>query len=212
LTYRQLDRQLGAFSGRLRTAVGLTGDEAAKVATLVAAEVRFLEPSERAAVFAASPVPLHNRLDELTAFQAFMDAASRTRGNGPLTRAQVIVQNYVCFVYLSEACFLALRKGSKAGSVTQRCCKFLTDNPIRAFRNAIAHSNWSYAVDFGGLVFWARRGSASNEALSRFEVSQGELGFWQALARAVAYAAYTSIEAAEQNNRRCLDGGTGKLG
>jgi hypothetical protein len=196
LDYRQLDRQLGAFSGGLRTAVGLTGDEAEKVATLVAAEVRFLEPSQRAAVFAASPVPLHNRLEELTAFQAFMDTASRTHGNGPLTRAQVIVQNYVCFVYLSEACFFALRKNSKAGSVSQRCCKFLTDNPVRAFRNAIAHSNWNYTPDFGGLEFWARKGSDPNEALSRFEVSQNELSFWQALSRGVAYAAYTSIDAA----------------
>ncbi len=196
MDYRQLDRQLGGFSGRLRTAVGLTADEAAKIATFVAAEVRFLESAQRAAVFAASPVPLHSRLEELSAFQAFMNTASRTRGNGPLTRAQVIVQNYVCFVYLSEACFFALRKNSKAGSVTERCCKFLTDNPLRAFRNAIAHSNWTYTPDFGGLVFRARKGSDPNEALSRFEVSQSELSFWQALSRGVAYAAYTSIDAA----------------
>ncbi len=197
MDYRQLDRQLGAFSGRLRTAVGLTGDEAAKVATLVAAEVRFLEPSERAAVFAASPIPLGNRLEELSAFQTFMDMATRVRGDPALTRAQVIVQNYVCFVYLSEACFFALRKNSKPGSVTRRCCEFLTDNPIRAFRNAIAHSNWSYAPDFAGLVFWARKGSNPGEMLTRFEVSQDDLGFWQALSRGVAYAAYTSIDAAK---------------
>jgi hypothetical protein len=209
LDYRQLDRQLGAFSGGLRTAVGLTGDEAEKVATTVAAEVRFLEPSQRAAVFAASPVPLHNRLEELTAFQAFMDTASRIRGDPALTRAQAIVQNYVCFVYLSEACFRALLKNSKASSVTRRCCKFLTDNPIRAFRNAIAHSNCSYAPDFAGLVFWARKGSDANEPLSRFEVSQNDLDFWQALSRGVAYAAYTSIETAGPKHRAVRrDGGT----
>ena len=145
MDYRQLDRQVGAFSSQLRTVVGLTDDEATKVATLIAAEVRFMEPPQRAAILAASPVPLYHRLEELSAFQAFMGIASRNRGNPPLTRAQVIVQNYVCFVYLSEACFFALRKNSKSASVTRRCCEFLTDNPIRAFRNAIAHSNWSYA-------------------------------------------------------------------
>ena len=117
-----------------------------------------------------------------------METASRIRGNAPLVRAEVIVQNYICFVYLSEACFFALRKNAKSDSVTRRCCKFLTDNPIRAFRNAITHSNWCYTPDISGLVFWARKGSEPNEPLSRFEVSQAELSFWQALSRAVAYA------------------------
>jgi hypothetical protein len=204
LRYGELDRQLAAFSGKLRKAVGLKEGETAKVATLIAAEARFLEPSQRAAIFAASPAPLRNRLEELTAFQAFMDMASRIRGNPPLTRAQMIVQNYVCFVYLSEACFRALLKNSKAGSVTHRCCKFLTDNPVRAFRNAIAHSNWSYAPDFRSLVFRARKGTDPNESPSRFEVSQGELDFWQKLSRGVAYASYTSLEAAENTGQKTV--------
>lgn len=201
MSYERLDRQLKAFSDRLTKAVGLQEAEAVKVATLVAAEVRFLEPASRAQVRAASPVPLGDRLDELRAFQAWMDLASGIHGNAAVTRAQVIVQNYVCFVYLGEACFLALRKTSKPGSVTRRCCEYLTDNPLRAFRNAIAHSNWTYAPDFNGLVFWARKGSGPNEALSRFEVAQAELDFWQALSRGVAYAAYTTIEAVEERRR-----------
>jgi hypothetical protein len=74
---------------------------------------------------------------------------------------------------------------------------YLTENPVRAFRNAIAHSNWTYSSDFHGLVYWARKGSDPDEALSRFEVFQGDLDFWQTLSRGVAYAAYTSIEAVE---------------
>jgi hypothetical protein len=197
MSYEHLDRQLKAFSDRLTEAVRLQASETGKVATLIAAEVRFLEPDSRAEVHAAGPVPLRDRLDELQAFQAWMDTASSVRGNAAITRAQVITQNYVCFVYLGEACFRALRKTSKPGSVTRRCCEYLTDNPIRAFRNAIAHSNWTYAPDFSGLVYWARKGSDPDEALSRFEVGQHELGFWQALSRGVAYAAYTSIEAVE---------------
>lgn len=192
--YGLLDAQLAPFAEKLVTAVGLDQREARIVATSIAAGVRFLEPSSRAAIFAASPVPLQDRVDELLAFQAFMDAASATRRSPAITRAQVIVQNYVCFVYLSEACFRALLKGSKPGSVTRRCCKFLTDNPVRAFRNAIAHSNWMYASDFSGLAFWARKGSAPSEPAMRFEVSQNELDFWQSLSRAVAYAAYTTME------------------
>jgi hypothetical protein len=197
MSNERLDRQLKAFSDRLIEAVGLNEQETGKVATSVAAEIRFLEPGSRAEVHAASPVPLSDRLDELQAFQGWMDVASTVRGNAAVTRAQVIVQNYVCFVYLNEACFRVPRKVSKPGSVTRRCCAYLTDNPVRAFRNAIAHSNWTYASDFRGLVYWARKGPDPEEALSRFEVSQGDLDFWQALSRGVAYAAYTSIEAAE---------------
>lgn len=194
MRYTNLDRQLAAYAGRLSQAVGLDEREAATVATLIAAEVRFLEPASRAEVLAASPVPLQARLDELRAFQAWMEAAANISGNPAVTRAQVITQNYVCFVYLGEACFLALRKFAKAGSVTRRCCKFLTDNPVRAFRNAIAHSNWTYSADFSGLVFWAKKGAERDEPLAQFEVGQDELGFWQALSRCVAYAAYSSIE------------------
>jgi hypothetical protein len=197
MSYERLDRQLKAFSDRLIEAVGLNEQEGGKVATLVAAEVRFLEPGARAEVHAAGPVTLKDRLDELQAFQAWMDVASTVRGSPAVTRAQVVVQNYVCFVYLNEACFRALRKVSKSGSVTRRCCAYLTDNSVRAFRNAIAHANWTYAPGFRGLVYWAKKGSDPEEALSRFEVSQGDLDFWQALSRGVAYAAYTSIEAAE---------------
>ena len=103
------------------------------------------------------------------------------------TRAQVVYQCYVCFIYLGDAWFKVLRKQMPDGSATKRCCKFLTDNPVRAFRNAIAHGNWDYLKDFTGLEFWARKGDIGEEPLSRFEVSRDDLAFWQALARCVAY-------------------------
>lgn len=193
----RLDGQLKRFSDRLVAAVGLDEQEAAKVATSVAAEVRFLEPVARGQILAVSPVPLRDRLDELRAFQEWMELASKITGSAAVTRAQVITQNYVCFVYLGEACFRALRKASKPGSVTRRCCTYLTSNPVRAFRNSIAHSNWTYAPGFDALMFGARKGSDPNEALLRFDVATAELNFWQALSRGVAYAAYCSIEALE---------------
>jgi hypothetical protein len=63
-------------------------------------------------------------------------------------------------------------------SETKKCCKYLTINPIRAFRNAIAHANWNYKIDYSGLEFWARKGSDPNEPLSHFDVFMDELDFW----------------------------------
>ena len=98
-----LFRSLNAFSDRLTESVRLQASETGKVATLIAAEVRFLEPGSRAEVQAAGPIPLKDRLDELQAFQAWMDIASSVRGSAAVSRAQVITQNYVCFVYLGDA-------------------------------------------------------------------------------------------------------------
>jgi hypothetical protein len=193
MNYRILDKQVKVFSRELKNNIGLDDTEIGKVATLIAAEVRFLNPSSKSEVLSSSPVPLDSRVEELLAFQAWMDFVSSIKANPTITRAQVIVQNYICFVYLSEACFRALRKVSPPESVTRRCCKYLTDNPLRAFRNSIAHSNWIYRDDFSGLVFWARKGDDPKEPMSRFEVSQSELNFWQCLSRVVAYAAYTSL-------------------
>ena len=122
-----------------------------------------------------------------------MDAVHDLQAAPGVVRAQVIYQNYVCFVYLGEACFRALRQIAPSGSNAKKCCKFLTDNPIRAFRNAIAHANWDYNDDFSGIIYWARKGSDPSEPMSRFEVAQHDLQFWQALARTVGYVTYTHL-------------------
>jgi len=145
------------------------------------------QPALAKALRDASPISPETRRQELRAFQAFMDEC-RGESIGPArTRAQVVYQCYVCFIYLGDAWFKVLRKQMPDGSATKRCCKFLTDNPVRAFRNAIAHGNWDYLKDFTGLEFWARKGDIGEEPLSRFEVSRDDLAFWQALARCVAY-------------------------
>lgn len=123
----------------------------------------------------------------------FMDIVHSYESPPEFIRAQVITQNYICFVYLGDACFKSLVKATGVGSVTRKCCQFLVDNPVRAFRNALAHANWTYRGDYSGLVFWARKGSDPDEALTRFEVDQNDLNFWQALCRCVAYVYYTLI-------------------
>ena len=193
MSWTHLDRQMSAYSENLRHEIKLSDEICKKLATTIAADVRFLPPEIKEEICNASPVPIQNRLEELQAFQGWMELASDVK-NPFVTRAQVITQNYVCFVYLPEACFSILRKHAPSQSAAKKCSTYLTDNPIRAFRNAIAHSNWQYRQDFSGLIYWARKGEKINEPLTKFEVDGQTLGFWQSLSRCVAYAIYQNLD------------------
>ena len=186
-----LDVQMRQYSPRLRDDLRIEAAASNYLATTVANESAALPPDALTEIREQDVVGLHARLEELTAFQAFMDLANSIPSHPAVVRAQVITQNYFCFVYLGESCFKILQRHMPSTSTTRRCCRFLTDNPIRAFRNALAHANWRYKDDFSGLHFWARKGSDPNEPLSEFEVSQLELGFWQALARCISHVAFT---------------------
>lgn len=193
MNWNHIDNQMKAFSDRLVKEVKLTDDMAKKLATTVAADVRSLTTQEKSEICDSSPVPLKARLDELLSFQGWMEQTNANIGNPFVSRAQVITQNYICFVYLPESCFRVLAKVSPTGSAAKKCAKFLTNNPVRAFRNAIAHSNWTYREDFAAIVYWARKGNEANEPLERFEVTQEDLSFWQSVSRCVAYAAFSSL-------------------
>jgi len=188
-----LDKQMYAWSDALARDVGVHTPTSRRLASAIAQDVSALSPEARVELLASGPVSARDRLDELTGFQAFMDFVRTSPVNPALVRAQVITQNYVCFAYLGDGCFKSLRRHLPAGSTGRRCAGFLTDNPIRAFRNAIAHANWRYLPDFSGLEFWARKGDGRDEPLTRWQVSQENLRFWQALARATAYATYLTI-------------------
>ncbi len=182
------------WSTRLRDDLKIGPPESNRLATTIAAEVAALPNKVKIRVRKSSPIPPDIRMEELIAFQAYMDIVHRIGQPHPsVIRAQVLYQNYVCFVYLKEACFNILRKALPPGSSGGKCYEFLTGNPVRAFRNARAHANWRYLADFSGLEYWARRGADPTETLVRFEVSQGDLSFWQAIARCTAYAAYLSL-------------------
>ena len=123
-----------------------------------------------------------------------MDHLTREANPSPfVVRAQVLIQNYMCFVYLPGFFFHVLSKKAASGSVARRCATFLTDDQIRYFRNAVAHANWSYREDFGALAYWSRKGSSRDDPLFKFEVTNEELEFWQALSRCVAYAALSNL-------------------
>jgi hypothetical protein len=186
--WTEIDMQFQGWYPRLRDDVGIGKEESAALATTIASEVGKLPKETLELAGEDSTILFKDRVDELTAFQRFMDYVRRAPAPDPaIVRAQVILQNYICFVYLGDSCFRTLRKLLPSESTAKKCCVFLTDNPVRAFRNAMAHGNWKYNVDFTGLTFWARKGSGSQEPMIRFEVSQLDLDFWQALARCVAY-------------------------
>jgi hypothetical protein len=196
-----IDEQMRHWSARLRDDLKIVPPESDSLASTIALEVQGLPFEAKERVREASLIPLEARLDELEAFQKWMDLIQRSKPHPAVVRAQVITQLYLCFVYLGEACFGVLRKELPVRSIGRKCCTFLTENPIRALRNAVAHSNWSYLPDFSGLEFWAKKGSDPNEQPSRFVVLQEELTFWQALARCTAYASYLTLSPTAPNGR-----------
>jgi hypothetical protein len=130
------------------------------LATTVFEEVSRLPPSTLAEIRSATPVSLDARLDELLAFQGFMESPA----NDPFSeRAKVIVQNYICFVYLGDACFRILAEKAPYNSAVRACSKFLVQRDVRWFRNAVAHGNWKYNDDYSGLLYWARKGEDRSE-------------------------------------------------
>jgi len=182
------------WSTRLRDYLKIHPPESNQLATTIAKEVAALPDDAKEQAKASSQIALAVRLEELLAFQRFMDHLHAVSRPKPVeVRAQVVYQNYICFVYLGESCFNVLKKRLPSGSTAKKCCTFLTNNPVRALRNAVAHSNWRYLSDFSGLEYWARKGEAK-EPMVRFEVSQQDLSFWQALARCTAYASSLSLK------------------
>lgn len=203
---QKLDQQMRQWAPRLRDDLGIQSEYANAIATTISREVGQLPGEVMQSIRECSPVPLEDRIEELIAFQDFMDALSSQKHPRPsFVRAQVIYQNYISFVYLGDACFNILKRELPARSSTKRCAKFLSDNPVRAFRNAIAHANWRYLADFSGIEFWARKGAGRDEPMARFTVTQNELGFWQSLSRCLAYTAFLTL----QENDGKADGKTG---
>lgn len=190
----EIDRQLEYWSDKLQSDVKISENDCSKIATTVAKDVRWLSREQKEEIRVSSPVDLSSRYNELIAFQTWMDIVNNSQQHPAVVRAQVIVQNYICFVYLNESCFRVLKKFFPNGGSSKKCCNYLVNNPIRAFRNAIAHSNWCYKKDFTGLLYWSRKGDRPDEPLHKFEVSNSELAFWQTLARGVAYAAFENLK------------------
>jgi len=190
---KHLDAQMSQWGSKLSNIVKIPSQFHKHLGTVIASEITVLAQESKERIITTSPVSIDNRLDELVAFQGWMDFSNQNIGNPYIIRAQVITEIYVCFVYLGESLFKAIRHECPPNTITKKCCRFLTDNPVRAFRNAIAHANWQYNSDFSGLQFWAKKGQDDTEPVCKFNLSQEDLTFWQALARCVAYASFLCL-------------------
>lgn len=163
------DKQLFEFKSQLEKDVKIPFDKVDCVASTIEIEIKQNKQKLKQVITAVSPVPLETRLEELSAFQTMMDTFNRMKPRPEIVRSQVMTQNYISFVYLKDTLFEVLRKNSENGSVTKKCTKFLLNNPVRAFRNSIAHGNWKYLNDFSGLEYWAHKDSNFNEPMTRLK-------------------------------------------
>jgi hypothetical protein len=184
---------LTRWKDKLVSDVKVPLDSCDKIATTIELEIERLTDEEKAKLKEASPVDLKIRIEELLAFQVMMDTFNKMKPRSEIVRTQVIAQNYICFVYLKDTLFETLKKISQPDTVTKMCCKFLLNNPVRAFRNSIAHGNWTYKQDFSGLEFWAHKGEPNGQPMDKWEVNGDDLAFWQALSRTVAYSTYLTL-------------------
>jgi hypothetical protein len=192
--WRHLDEQMRRYKNRLIAEVKLTPRIADTLATAIEQDVLLLSTQQKQQIRDASPIAPADRLAELQCFQSWLDIVHDIPMKDPvLTRAEIMAQNYMCFVYLPEACFSVLARVCASASATRKCSQFLTKNPVRAFRNSIAHANWTYRKDFKAIEYWSKR-HHNDELLERFEVEQKDLTFWQALSKCVAYVMYSSLE------------------
>jgi hypothetical protein len=99
-----LDAEMRQWRNQLQNELEIMPPTCDRLASVIAAEVKALPPDSKQRVAAASLIPLSKRIEELRAFQQWMDIVAETNHpHAAVVRAQVITQNYICFVYLGES-------------------------------------------------------------------------------------------------------------
>jgi hypothetical protein len=190
---KQLDKQIAIWKDKLNKETKIPVEYCECLASTTKKEIKNLNYDEKQKLIDSNPVDLKTRIEELQAFQSMMDTFNQMKPRPEIVRTQVISQNYICFVYLKDTLFESLKKTMPSESVTKKCCKYLLNNPVRAFRNSIAHGNWKYKNDFSGIEFWAYKGGPTESPMDRWKVNQTDLSFWQALSRLIAYVSFLTL-------------------
>jgi hypothetical protein len=189
-----LDRQMLKWKDKLIQELKIPIKHCDCLASTIRDEINSLTPEKKNSLVDSNPIDIKIRIEELQAFQVMMETFNQMKPRPEIVRTQILSQNYICFVYLKDTLFDLLKKTMPADSVLKKCCKFLLNNPVRAFRNSIAHGNWKYNDDFSGIEFWAYKGEPTESLMDKWEVSQLDLSFWQALSRMVAYVSFLTLE------------------
>ncbi len=136
-------------------------------------------------------IPPERYVEELTAFQAWMDLAHANAGDPVIVRAQVMTNLYVGFVWLRDSLVRPAAAVMPKPSTLATIEKFLVSGRRRMLRNAIAHGRWCYLPNFSGLECWAE--PSRGQAHERFEISDADLDAWQLLSRGTAIAALLAL-------------------
>jgi hypothetical protein len=87
--WKQLDVQIQKFSSFLRGELKLDAEQSNRFATAVSQNLENLSPELKEALKSSSVIPIKDRLEELIAFQGWMDASLKMN-NPSIARARVI--------------------------------------------------------------------------------------------------------------------------
>ena len=166
-----------------------------RLATMIHDEIRCLDETVTNQLRLSLPIPPERYVEELTAFQEWMDIAHANASNPVIVRAQVMTELYVAFVWLRDSVMkpTAAAVGGETAFATVE--QFLSGGRRRALRNAIAHGRWCYLPDFSGLEYWAE--PTRGQPHERFEITGTDLDAWQLLSRGAAIAALLALSHAD---------------
>lgn len=161
------------------------------LATTIREEIASLDETVTSRLRLSVLIPPERYVEELTAFQAWMDIAHANAGNPVIVRAQVMTELYVAFVWLRDSLMKPTATAVSDQSAFATVERFLSSGRRRTLRNAIAHGHWCYLPDFSGLEFWAE--PTRGQPHERFEISHTDLGAWQLLSRGAAIAVLLAL-------------------
>lgn len=161
------------------------------LATTIREEIAGLEESVANRLRLSVLIPPDRYIEELMAFQAWMDIAHAHADNPVIVRAQVMSELYVAFVWIRDSLMRPAAAALSDQTAFATVETFLRSGRRRALRNAIAHGRWCYLPDFSGLECWDE--AARGKPHQRFEISQTDLDVWQLLSRGAAIAVLLAL-------------------
>ena len=161
------------------------------LATTINDEIAGLDETSANQLRLSLLIPPERYLEELTAFQTWMDIARANADNPVIVRAQVMTQLYVAFVWLRDSVMKPAAAAVSDQTAFATIERFLSSGHRRMLRNAIAHGRWCYLPDFKGLECWAE--PTRHRPHQHFRISHTDLEAWQLLSRGTAIAALLAL-------------------
>ncbi len=117
MSWEIIDQQMRVYRTKLMDDFKLDGEASSNLATAISIEINALSEQKLDEVLSVFlPVSIEHVFEEITAFQQWMVTVPDNQAAA--SRARVIVQNYICFLYLRDACFAKLSSIMREGSIT----------------------------------------------------------------------------------------------